>query len=159
MGSSKKHRVAALVMASAALALSVGTTAAAAPTVDSWTVHVERPFVDCPDFSTLGVWDITHRLTIFLDAEGTPIRDIEQVEYSGRLVNTETGAWVADSGARTFFDTLAPDGSFLTTYMVEVRNSAYIHGAGRTDFQTGDFNGLDAFDPANLDALCAALDG
>jgi len=156
---SSKHRVAALVMAGAALVLGAGPAAAVTPTVDSWTVHVERPFIDCPDFPTLGVWDIKHRLTLFVDSEGTPIRDIEQVEYSGRIVNTETGAWVADSGARTFFDTLASDGSFLTTYMVDVRHSAYIHGAGRTDFQTGDFSGLDALDPANLAALCEALGG
>ena len=156
---SSKHRVAALVMASVAAMASVGAVAAAAPVVDSSTVHVERPFIDCPDFSTLGVWDINHRLTLFVDSEGTPIRDIEQVEFSGRIVNTSTGAWVADSGARTYFDTLAPDGSFLTTYAVEQRHSLYIHGAGRTDFQTGDFNGLDAFDPANLDALCEALGG
>jgi hypothetical protein len=155
--SSKTNRAAALVMAGAALAVSAGTTAASAPDVVSWTVHVERPFIDCPDFATLGVWAIGHRLTIFVDADGIPIRDIEQVEYSGRIVNAETGAWVADSGARTFFDTLAPDGSFLTTYMVDVRHSAYIHGAGRTDFQTGDFNGLDGLDPANVDALCGAL--
>ena len=156
---SSKHHVAALVMAGAALALSAGSAAAAAPTVETWTVHVERPFIDCPDFSTLGVWDITHRLTIFYDADGTPIRDIEQVDYSGQIVNIETDAWVADSGARTFFDTLAPDGSFLTTYMVEQRHSEYIHGAGRTDFQTGGFSGLDGFSSANLDALCVALGG
>jgi hypothetical protein len=156
---SSKHRAAALVMASAAFALGAGPAAAAAPIADSSTVHIERPFIDCPDFSTLGVWDINHRLTLFVDSEGTPIRDIEQVEFSGRIVNTSTGAWVADSGARTYFDTLAPDGSFLTTYAVEVRHSDYIHGAGRTDFQTGDFNGLDAFGQANLDALCEALDG
>lgn len=146
-------------MASAALVASTGAVAAVAPSVDTWSVHVERPFIDCPDFSTLGVWDISHRLTIFYDSAGTPIRDIEQVDFAGRIVNTETGAWVADSGGRTFFDTLAPDGSFLTTYAVEVRHSDYIHGAGRTDFQTGEFNGRDAFDPANVDALCDALDG
>jgi hypothetical protein len=146
-------------MASAILAASAGAVAAVTPTVNSWTAHIERTFIDCPEFSTVGVWDISHRLTLFVDSEGTPIRDIEQVDFSGRIVNTETGAWVADSGSRTFFDTLAPDGSFLTTYAVEVRHSAYIHGAGRTDFQSGDFSGLNAFDPANLDALCAALDG
>jgi hypothetical protein len=156
---SSMHRAAALVMASAVLALGAGTVAASAPTVDTWTFHIERPFIDCPDFSTLGVWDITHRLTVFVDSAGTPIRDIEQVDFSGRIVNTETGAWVADSGARTFFDTLAPDGSFLTTYSVEQRHSLYIHGAGRRDFQTGDFSGLDGFDPANLAALCEALAG
>ena len=156
---SPKHRVAALVMAGAALAASSGAVAAAAPIVESSTVHVERPFIDCPGFSTVGIWDISHRLTLFLDASGTPIRDIEEVDFSGRIVNATTGAWVADSGARIYFDTLAPDGSFLTTYAVEQRHSQYIHGAGRTDFQTGDFNGRNAFDPANVDALCEALGG
>ena len=157
MTRSAKHPLAALVMAGAAVAASSGVVTAAAPIVHSSTVHVERPFIDCPTFSTLGVWDISHRLTIFVDSEGTPIRDIEQVDFEGRIVNTSTGAWVADSGARTYFDTLAPDGSFLTTYAVEVRHSDYLHGAGRTDFQTGDFKGLDGFAPANVDALCEAL--
>jgi hypothetical protein len=156
---SSKHRAAALVMASAALLVSAGSAAAATPTVDSWTVHVERPFVDCPDFSVVGVWDISHRLTLYYASEGTATRDIEQVDFAGQLVNTSTGASVADSGSRIFFDTLAPDGSFLTTYMVQVRHSAYIHGAGRTDFQTGDFNGLDGMDPTNIAALCEALGG
>jgi hypothetical protein len=156
---SSKRRVAGLVLASAALVLSAGPATAASPSVDSWTVHVERQFVDCPDFSVLGIWDIRHRLTVFVDASGTATRDIEQVDFSGRLVNTSTGDWVADSGARTFFDTLAPDGSFLTTYMVQVRHSAYVHTAGRTDFQTGDFNGRDGLGSAGIAALCQALDG
>jgi hypothetical protein len=133
--------------------------AAATPSVVSWTNHVERPFIDCPDFATVGIWDISHRLTIFVDGDGIAIRDIEQIDYSGRIVNAETGAWVPDSGGRTFFDTLAPDGSFLTTYSVDQRHSQYIHGAGRLDFQTGDFNGREAFSDANLDALCEALGG
>jgi hypothetical protein len=115
--------------------------------------------VDCPGFPVTGVWDITHRLTIFFDSAGTAIRDIEAVDFAGRLVNASTGAWVADSGSRVFFDTLAPDGSFLTTYAVQVRHSAYVHGAGRIDFQTGEFRGLDGLDPAGIAALCEALGG
>jgi hypothetical protein len=146
-------------MASAALALSAGPAAAAAPTVDSWTVHIERPAVDCPDFSVTGVWDISHRLTLFFDSAGTATRDIEQVEFIGQFVNASTGASVADSGSRIFFDTLAPDGSYLTTYMVQVRHSAYVHGAGRLDFQTGALHGLDGMDSAGIAALCQALGG
>jgi hypothetical protein len=157
--SSSRHRAAALVVASAALLISAAPAAAATPTVDSWTVHVERPFVDCPDFSVVGVWDISHRLTLYYDSEGTATRDIERVDFAGELVNTSTGASVADSGTRIFFDTLAPDGSFLTTYMVQVRHSAYIHTAGRTDFQTGGVNGLDGMSPTNIAALCEALGG
>ena len=154
---SSKHRVAALVMAGAALAASSGAVAAAPPTTETSTAHIERPFTDCPGFTVLGIWDISHRLTFFYDSEGIAIRDIESVDFSGRLVNESTGAWVADSGSRTFFDTLAPDGSFLTTYMVQQRTSKYIHSAGRIDFQTGTFRGLDG--EANMDALCEALGG
>src|SRR5215212_34464 len=159
MTRSSIRRATTLALASAALLVTAAPAAAAVPTRDSWTVHIERPFVDCGDFSVAGVWDISHKLTVFYDSGGTAIRDIEQVDFSGRLVNESTGVWVADSGSRTFFDTLAPDGSFLTTYAVEVRHSAYVHGAGRTDFQTGEHHGLDGFAPANVDALCEALAG
>lgn len=156
---SNTRRLAALAMASAALVLGTGTVAAVTPIVEASTAHVERPFVDCGSFSTVGVWEISHRLTLFVDQSGIPIRDIEHVEFSGRIVNTTTGASVADSGARTYFDTLAPDGSFLTTYQVQQRHSAYIHSAGRTDFQTGDFRGVDGLDADGIAALCAALGG
>jgi hypothetical protein len=154
---SSTRRGVALALASASLLVAAGPAAAVTPTVETSTVHVERPFVDCPTFTVMGVWDIRHRLTYFYNSDGVAIRDIEQVDFSGRLVNTSTGAWVADSGSRSFFDTLAPDGSYLTTYMVEVRKSAYVHGAGRTDFQTGDFNGRESMAPANVAALCDAL--
>jgi hypothetical protein len=154
---SPKHRFAALALASAALLLAAAPAAAASPTVETWTVHVERPFVDCADVSVVGVWEITHRLTVFFDGNGTATRDIERVDFRGRLVNGATGASVADSGTRIFFDTLAPDGSFLTTYEVQVRKSAYVHTAGRTDFQTGDTTGVDGFTAQNIDALCQAL--
>ena len=159
MSRSMKNRATAFGLASAALLLAAGPAAAASPTVDSWTVHVERPFVECAGFSGVGIWDISHKLSLFVDADGTPVRDIERVEFAGRLVNSSTGASVPDSGVRTFFDTLAPDGSFLTTYMVAVRRSTYVHGAGRTDFQTGELSGLDGMDSAHLTALCEALGG
>jgi len=154
-----RSRLALLATTTAALLVTAGPAAAAAPTVETWTVHVERPFVDCPDFSVLGVWDITHRLTLFVDAQGTPTRDIERVDFRGHLVNTSTGASVPDSGTRTFFDTLAPDGSYLTTYGVQVRHSEYVHTAGRTDFQTGVFHGRDGRGPGSIFALCDALGG
>jgi hypothetical protein len=156
---STKLRFATLALASFALIVSAAPVAAATPTIASWTVHVERPFVDCSGFSTVGVWDISHRLTTFFNAAGVATRDIEQVDFVGEIVNGSTGASVPDSGSRTFFDTLAPDGSFLTTYMVEMRKSAYLHTAGRTDFQTGDSHGLNRFDDAGIGALCEALGG
>jgi hypothetical protein len=154
-----RNRAAGLALAGVLSLLTAAPAAAAAPTVESWTVHVERPFVDCDGFGTVGIWDIAHRLTVFYDASGTAIRDQERIDFSGRIVNASSGAWVPDSGSRIFFDTLAPDGSFLTTYMVEVRHSTYLHGAGRTDFQTGESRGLASFQPAHIDALCEALGG
>jgi hypothetical protein len=147
------------VLAAAGFVLSAAPAVAATPTVESWTVHVQRPFVDCATFSVVGVWDISHRLTLYYDAAGIATRDNERVDFAGQLVNASTGAAVADSGTRIFFDTLAPDGSFLTTYAVQVRHSAYVHVAGRTDFQTGDFNGVNGLDDAGIAALCAALGG
>ena len=147
----------AAIFAGAAVALTAVPALAAGPTVETFDVHRESPFEDCPGFATIGSWDITHKITYFYDADGIAVRDHDQVDFSGRIINAETGAWVPDSGSRIFFDTLAPDGSFLTTYMVTVRKSAYVHDAGRIDFQTGEFHGHDGFTPDNLAALCEAL--
>jgi hypothetical protein len=157
MGRTLRNRVVATALAGATLTLVAGPAAAVTPTTETSSAHVERPLLDCPDFTVLGVWEISHRLTFFYDSAGVATRDIEQVDFRGRLVNESTGTWVADSGARTYFDTLAPDGSYLTTYRVEVRTSKYVHTAGRTDFQTGEFRGVDGFAPTNIAALCEAL--
>lgn len=130
---------------------------AAAPASETWTNHVDRPYLSCPGFDVDGVWDISHKLTFFYDANGIAVRDQERVDFSGTFVNETSGAAVADSGAIIFFDTLAPDGSYLTTYSTQVRHSAYIHGAGRVDFQTGTFHGRDGESEAGVAALCAAL--
>lgn len=151
------RRVGATLIAGAAIALTAVPVLAMSPTVESFTVHREGPFEDCPDFATIGSWDISHKVTYFYNSEGIAIRDTDQVDFAGRIVNAETGAWVPDSGSRTFFDTLAPDGSYLETYMVTVRKSRYVHEAGRVDFQTGEFHGRDGFGPDNIAALCAAL--
>ena len=156
---SSKRRLATLALAGISLLVTAAPAAAGTPTVDRWTVHVERPFVDCAGFATVGVWDISHRLTVFYDSDGVATRDIEAVDFVGEIVNPSTGASVPDSGSRTFFDTLAPDGSFLTTYMVEMRKSAYVHTAGRTDFQTGAFAGTAGLSDAGIVALCGALGG
>ena len=157
MFATTRHRAAALTLAGAALLSTASIAAAASPTVDVFTVHRDATIADCGGFTIDASWDITHRLTTFSDEDGVATRDIERVDYTGRFTNGETGAWVPDGGTRIFFDTLAPDGSFLTTYMVEVRKSAYVHVAGRTDFQTGSFHGTFGFDDDGIAALCDAL--
>ena len=132
---------------------------AASPAVETWTNHVDRPYLSCPGFDVNGVWDITHRLTLFFDGDGVATRDQERVDFSGSFVNAVTGAAVPDSGSIIYFDTLAPDGSYLTTYSTTVRDSAWIHAAGRFDFQTGRFVGRQGETDAGVAALCAALAG
>jgi len=152
-----KRLAAATVTAAGLVVATVGPSLAAAPTVDTWTNHVNAVgFVDCGDFLVDGVWDVSHRLTIYYDAAGTPIKDHEIVDFRGAFVNHDTGASVPDSGRSIFFDTLNPDGSFATTMQNAVRHSAYIHTAGRVDWQTGAVHGnTDTFE--EYVALCDAL--
>lgn len=159
MTRSRKRGALGLCLAGAALLTGATPAAAVSPTVDVWTVHREVPFVDCPGFATIGAWDITHRLTVFSDASGVPIRDTERVDFVGEIRNATTGASVPDSGSRIFFDTLAPDGSFLETYSNELRHSRYVHVAGRVNWQTGEQVGVNGFDADGIAALCAALGG
>ena len=158
MNRNQIRRTVTAVAASLAFVATMAAPAqAAAPAVETWTNHVDRPYFSCGGFDVNGVWDIAHRLTFFFDANGVAIRDIERVDYQGRFVNAETGAWVEDSGLIIYFDTLAPDGSYLTTYSTQVRHDAFIHGAGRLDVQTGTFRGKDGETSAGVDALCAEL--
>lgn len=144
--------------ASLAIAATIaGPASAARPSVDTWTNSVDRYYLSCDGFDVNGVWEISHKLTFYLDASGVPVRDMEQVEFVGHFVNTVTGASVPDSGSIRWFDTLAPDGSYLTTYQTTVRHSRWIHGAGRIDFQLGVYHGNDGEDAAGVAALCAAL--
>ena len=129
---------------------------AASPEVDTWSNDVDVPYLDCGTFEAHGVWTVSHRLTIYFDQAGTPIKDHEIIDFRGAFVNPDTGASIPDSGRSIYFDTLAPDYSFLTTVMTGVRHSAYLHAAGRSDFQTGAHHGIDRFD-AGVIAACDAL--
>jgi hypothetical protein len=144
-------------LAAVALALGVsGTALAAQPQVYTWSNAVDTEYFDCGSFVAHGVWDISHRLTFFVDEAGTAVRDIEVIEFAGAFVNPLTGASIADSGRITFFDTLDANGDYLTTMSNVVRHNAYLHSAGRSDFQSGAYHGMDRFD-AGVVAACAAL--
>ena len=69
---------------------------------------VDAPYFDCGSFEAHGVWTVSHVLTIFFDADGTPIRDREKVEFTGAFVNPLSGASISDSGQILWFDTLEP---------------------------------------------------
>ena len=152
-------RLAAATVTAASLALAtVGAASAAGPTVETWSNPVDVEYVDCGDFVAHGVWIVSHRLTTWYAADGTPLRDHEIVDFNGAFVNPDTGTSVADSGRIVYFDTLNPDGSFATTMQNSVRRNAYLHTAGRVDWQTGAAHGnTDTFE--EYVGLCAALRG
>ena len=62
-GSVVRRGAAALVLSAIALGAVAAPVAAAAPTVDTWANHVERPYLSCDGFDAIGVWDISHTLT------------------------------------------------------------------------------------------------
>jgi len=136
----------------------IGTANAASPENDSWVNHAVDPgYFECDGQPITGDWMVTHHLIIFFDHSGVPTRDIEKIDFKGAFVNPANGKSIADSGQAVFKDTLAPDYSYLTTVMTNVRKSAYFHAAGRVDFQSGRVTGVDKFDDG-LAAACAALE-
>jgi hypothetical protein len=135
-----------------------GTAFADQPAVYTWSNPVDTPYFDCGSFDAHGVWEVSHRLTLFSDGSGTPVRDIEVIDFVGAFVNPNTGASIPDSGRIIFFDTLDAQGNYVTTMSNVVRHNAYLHAAGRSDFQTGAYHGMDDFD-AGVAAACAALGG
>jgi hypothetical protein len=145
--------VAALTMGTAL----ISTAFAAAPTIDTWSNHVVSvDYFECGQQAINGDWTISHHLTTFYNKDGSPARDIEKIDFVGAFVNPANGASIADSGQIVFFDTLAPDYSYLATVMNVVRKSAYLHAAGRNDFDSGKSVGMDNWD-AGVDGACAAL--
>ena len=154
---SVRTAVASAAIAGGLLLAHVPAASAAAPTVDTWSNPRYGPYLDCPTFTVFGDWTVSHRLTTFFTNDGVPTRDIEVVTFSGRFVNPDNGQWVPDAGRTVYFDTLDADFNFLTTMANTQRTSAYVHGAGRRDFQLDSFRGIDGESEVNVAALCAAL--
>ena len=146
----------ATVIAGTLVAALAGPAAAHKPEVITWENDVDAEYFDCGSFVAHGVWTVSHRLTLYHDASGIAVSDHEIVDFNGSFVNPETGASIPDSGRIVFFDTLAPDGSYLTTVQKTVRRSSYLHESWRYDSLTDSFSGMSRFD-AGIDAACEAL--
>jgi len=155
MRSIRRLLVAATTAGALAAVLAI-PAAARAPEFRTWSNDVDVPYFDCGSFEAHGVWTISHRLTLFHDASGTAVSDHEIVDFKGAFVNPDTGASIPDSGRIVFFDTLAPDGSYLTTIQNTVRRNRYLHESFRYDFQADAFHGTSRFD-AGIEAACKAL--
>jgi len=157
MRSRTRRAIAGVLVTAGLLVGSAAPATAATPQVFTWTHHAVDPdYFECNGQPIDGVWDTSHRLTVFFTNDGTPTRDIEDVTFVGAFVNPANGMSIADSGQLLFFDTLDANGNFLTTIMNSVRHSAYFQVAGRDDFQTGAHYGVDRWD-AGVAAACAAL--
>ena len=155
MRSIRRLLAATTIAGTLAAALAIPASAMA-PEVITGTADVDVAYFDCGTFEAHGVWTINRRVTVFHDASGTAVRDHEIVDFKGAFVNPETGASIPDSGRIVFFDTLAPDGSYLTTIQNTVRRNRYLHESFRYDFQADAFHGMSRFD-AGIEAACKAL--
>jgi len=149
------RRLAGILSAMTLTLAIAGPALASAPEVSSWTNQVDAPYFDCGSFGAHGVWTVSHVLKTFYDNNGTPIRDIEQMSFTGAFVNPDTGASIRDAGKVEYFDVLAPDSSYVSTAANVLRRSDVFKVAGRAD-RSGTFHGVDRFD-VNVPAACAAL--
>jgi hypothetical protein len=124
-------------------ATSIGATAASAasPLRDAWTNHYDGPALDCPGFTAYGDWVISHELTVYVDAAGNAVSDLERIAFDGRFYNPDTQVSVADRGTKRFMDTFAPDGSYASTSFTYQRIDKYVGEAGHVILGPQDANG------------------
>jgi len=152
-----RRALAGALVTAGLLVASAVPASAAAPQVTTWTHHAVDPdYFECNGQPIDGVWDTSHRLTVFFTNGGVPVRDVEDMTFVGEFVNPANGKSIADSGQAIFFDTLDANGNFLTTMMNSVRHSRYFRVAGRDDFQSGAHYGVNRWD-AGVAAACSAL--
>ena len=151
--------------AAIALALSVGSVAAAAPTTVEVSLHSSQPnFLACPGFAVHAEIDVSRRITTFYDAAGAPIRIVFHVTGIGTLSNPLTGKSLPDeghftrttdlvAGTTTFSGSLRVDTApgFGAVYQVVGRIT--FGPDGSLQFEAGPHDDLDG----NLGAICAYL--
>lgn len=156
------RRLLILVLLLAALAVPA-TAAAVEPTRETVTLHrVVNPFVTCPGFAVVGVFDITREITTFYDQDGTPVMRIIHADVTGTVTNAVTAYSLPADGVRIFHYDLTT-GQFFSTGSNAVTplpgGGTAIPGAGRLVFdaqgQLIEHTGPDS--PDEIAQLCAAL--
>ena len=150
-----------------AIALSIGTVAAATPGTVEVSFHSSQPdFASCPGFAVDLELDITRRITSFVDSDGNPSRIVTHVTGIGTMTNPLTGKSLPDANHFTVTVDLV-NGTRTFTGDVRVDTAP---GAGRVFRAVGRLAfGPDAsvlFESAphddldgSIDALCAYLGG
>ena len=150
-----------------AVALSIGTVAAAAPTTVDVSMHSSQPqFLTCPDFAVHLEIDVNRRITTFYDAAGAPIRIVLHVTGTGTLSNPLTGKSLPDeghftrtidlvTGTTTFSGALRVDTAPGVGVLFRAVGRITIGSDGSIQFEAGPHDDLDG----NLGPLCASLAG
>lgn len=154
-----------LILALAAAALGVASTAAAVPptSVDE-SLHRSIPnFVACPGFTVNGEFDVSRTVTTFYGNDGAPVRTVTHVHFTGELIDMATGKSIPDEGnqivtadlvdgttvtdGRVRVVTVPHEGEILAQVGRVVRDAAgnVIFIAGQQDFQTRNFDEFCAY--------------
>jgi hypothetical protein len=149
----------------------VGGTARAAPPVHegpfTFPIHFDNFFGDGPgcDFAVVGDWTATVEQTAYVDGSGNVVRTFTRIEFTGTLINAETGASIPDAGIILLWDYYAADGSLIREVEHHTRFNPLLHAAFRT---ITDDEGHIAFDvgrdwlpinrhPISVEPVCEAL--
>lgn len=150
-----------------AVALSVGTVAAAAPSRVEVSFHSSQPhFLSCPGFAVDLEIDVTRRITTFVDSAGNPIKIVAHVTSGGTMSNAITGKSVPDAsnftvttdlvtGTRTFTGAVRVDTAPGVGVVFQAVGRVVFGPDGSLLFEAGPHDDLDG----NLGPLCAYLGG
>ena len=150
-----------------AIALSVGTVAAAAPSTVVVSFHSSQPtFQSCPGFAVDLEIDVTRRITTFVDSAGNPIRIVAHVTGAGTMSNALTGKSLPDqndftvttdlvAGTRTFAGAVRVDTAPGVGVVFQAVGRVVFGPDGSILSESGPHDDLDG----NLGPLCAYLGG
>lgn len=150
-----------------AVALSLGTVAAASPSTIVVSFHSSQPHVlTCPDFAVRAEIDVTRRITTFFAQRGAPIRIAAHVSGTGTLINALTGRSLPDenhftvttdlvTGTRTFSGAVRVDTAPGVGVVFSAVGRLTFGPDGSVLFEAGPHDDLDG----NLGPLCAYLAG
>jgi hypothetical protein len=141
------------LLALALPAVFAATAAADTPTIVEQSLRRSFPnFVDCPGFTVAGEFDVDRTVMTFVDANGTPIRQVTHVHFVGTLTNTSSGKSIPDAGnqvvtadlltgtqtvdGRVRVDTVPGEGVVLAQVGRTVRDAQgnFLFIAGQQDF-------------------------
>ncbi len=98
-------RITRLLLAAitALMALAPLSAFAVPPTRETVDTVVDRGVVgNCGDFDVTAKYYVTGRVTTFYDQDGTAVKRIRFVQFTGDITNTTTGETVAAKGVRVF---------------------------------------------------------